>query len=172
MNRSQYTVIKTDRRTLALQVKKDGTVIVRCPKRTDDRTVEKFVEEHKCWIEAALKKSAEQRDKYPELSDSEAAELKEEAQRVLPLKVAEAEALTGLKAASVKKKKKKSYFGVCTSENHIRFSYQLMRYPEEAIDYVVLHELAHTVHHNHSKAFWALVEKYMPDYKQRRRLLK
>ena len=47
-----------------------------------------------------------------------------------------------------------------------------MQYPIEAIEYVVVHELAHTVHHDHSKAFYALIEKYMPDYKQREKLLR
>jgi predicted metal-dependent hydrolase len=47
-----------------------------------------------------------------------------------------------------------------------------MQYPEDAIDYVVVHELAHIKHHNHSKQFWSLVEKYMPDYKERKKLLK
>lgn len=47
-----------------------------------------------------------------------------------------------------------------------------MRYPDEAIDYVIVHELAHIKHKNHSKAFYALIEKYLPDYKEREKLLK
>ncbi|MCH5315350.1 MAG: M48 family metallopeptidase [Eubacterium sp.] len=47
-----------------------------------------------------------------------------------------------------------------------------MLYPPEAVDYVVVHELAHIKHHNHSKSFYNLIEKYMPDYKQREKLLK
>jgi predicted metal-dependent hydrolase len=66
----------------------------------------------------------------------------------------------------------KTRFGSCSGKNNICFSYILMQYPEQAIDYVVLHELAHTRHHNHGPKFWALVEKYMPDYKQRRQMLK
>ncbi len=47
-----------------------------------------------------------------------------------------------------------------------------MRYPEAAIDYVVVHELAHIVHKNHGKAFYALIDAYMPDYIERKKLLK
>ena len=47
-----------------------------------------------------------------------------------------------------------------------------MQYPPEAIDYVVVHELAHIRYHNHSPAFYALIERYMPDWRERMKLLK
>ena len=47
-----------------------------------------------------------------------------------------------------------------------------MAYPPEAVEYVVLHELAHIKHHNHSRSFYALIGKYMPDYERRRKMLK
>ena len=63
-------------------------------------------------------------------------------------------------------------FGSCSAKDRLCFSYHLMRYPEPAIDYVVVHELAHIFHKNHSKSFYAYVEKYMPDYKECEKLLK
>ena len=63
-------------------------------------------------------------------------------------------------------------FGSCSSQGHICFSWRLMQYPPEAIDYVVVHELAHIIHKNHGPDFWALVGQYMPDYKRRRALLR
>ena len=63
-------------------------------------------------------------------------------------------------------------FGSCSAKGNISYSYRLMLYPEPAIDYVVVHELAHTLEMNHSPRFWAVVEKYMPDYKERKKLLK
>ena len=63
-------------------------------------------------------------------------------------------------------------FGSCSSKRRISFSFRLMQYPAEAIDYVVVHELAHLRHMNHSPQFYALIEQYMPDYKSRRALLK
>ena len=47
-----------------------------------------------------------------------------------------------------------------------------MAYPDAAVDYVVVHELAHIVHKNHGPQFWALVERYLPDWRQRRALLR
>ena len=47
-----------------------------------------------------------------------------------------------------------------------------MMYPEKAIDYVVIHELSHILHHNHGKDFWKTVEEFMPDYKEAEKMLK
>ena len=63
-------------------------------------------------------------------------------------------------------------FGSCSAEGHICFSWRLMQYPPEAIDYVVVHELAHLKHMDHSDAFYALVAQYLPDHKARRALLR
>jgi predicted metal-dependent hydrolase len=66
----------------------------------------------------------------------------------------------------------KRVFGRCTSKKHLNFSFRLALCPYEAIEYVVVHELCHIKEMNHSKRFWAEVEKILPDYKLRRRLLK
>ena len=66
----------------------------------------------------------------------------------------------------------KTRFGSCSSQKNICFSYRLMLYPEEAREYVIVHELAHLVEMNHSHRFYAIIERYMPDYKARRKLLK
>ncbi len=59
-----------------------------------------------------------------------------------------------------------SNWGSCSVDGHIKISVRLLLAPEHCIDYVIIHELAHLVEHNHSRRFWALVEKVMPDYKQ------
>ena len=74
---------------------------------------------------------------------------------------------TGIKITSAKKR-----FGSCSGKNSICFSYYLMLYPKEAVDYVVVHELAHIRHHNHSKDFYSFVSEFMPDYKEREKLWK
>lgn len=62
-------------------------------------------------------------------------------------------------------------WGSCSPEGNINISWYLLFAPVEAIDYVLVHELAHRVEFNHSKAFWAVVERYVPDYKIRKKLL-
>ena len=78
----------------------------------------------------------------------------------------------GVEYSGVKITSAKTRYGSCSAENSICFSYLLMLKPLRAVDYVVVHELAHTVHHNHSRQFYALIEKYMPDYKERIKELK
>ncbi len=63
-------------------------------------------------------------------------------------------------------------WGSCSPKNTLNFSWRLILTPPDVIDYVIIHELAHTVHHNHSKRFWNLVEKFLPDYKERRKQLR
>ena len=78
----------------------------------------------------------------------------------------------GLRPAGITITGARTRFGSCSSKRRISFSFRLMQYPCEAIDYVVVHELAHLRHMNHSAQFYALIEQYMPDYKARRALLK
>jgi predicted metal-dependent hydrolase len=63
-------------------------------------------------------------------------------------------------------------WGSCSANGSLNFSWRLLLAPLEAVDYVVVHELVHTVFHNHSKRFWKRVEKIMPDYKERRKWLR
>ena len=63
-------------------------------------------------------------------------------------------------------------FGSCSPKNRLSFSFRLMDYPMDAIEYVVVHELAHILHKNHSAAFYAEIEKILPDWRERNKLLK
>ena len=66
----------------------------------------------------------------------------------------------------------KTRFGSCSKKGSINYSYRLMLYPSAAWDYVVVHELAHLIHFDHSSAFWQTVAETLPDYKERAALLK
>ena len=63
-------------------------------------------------------------------------------------------------------------WGSCSYDNSLHYSFRLLYVPKEVIDYVTVHELAHTKHKNHSRAFWAEVEKYVPDWREKRDWLK
>lgn len=78
----------------------------------------------------------------------------------------------GLDVNHVRITSARTRWGSCSAKGTLSFSWRLLMTPPDVIDYVVVHELAHTIHHNHSKRFWKLVERWMPEYKQRKRLLK
>lgn len=167
-----YRVIRSDRRTMALEVSREGEVLVRAPLQMPIRAIESFVSEHVGWIEKALEKQRKRAEGCHEPTADEIKALKKAAAEILPRRVEYFSSLTGLVPTGVKITSARGRFGSCSGKNSICFSCFLMMYPPEAIDYVVLHELAHIRHHDHSKRFWALVAEYMPDYTERRKLLK
>ena len=74
---------------------------------------------------------------------------------------------------NLKIRKMTSRWGVCNTKNHnVTLNYQLVKYDISCLDYVIVHELSHFIHPNHSKEFWGLVGKYYPRYKECRRMLK
>lgn len=98
--------------------------------------------------------------------------LKDNAKRILTSVTAETANRMNAAYKSVGVTSARGRWGSCSGENAIRFSFRLIYAPKEVIEYVVVHELAHTKHHNHSPLFWAEVEKFVPDWKKKRAWLK
>ena len=94
------------------------------------------------------------------------------AKEYIPKRVEYYSKVMGVTPAAVKINSAKTRFGSCSAKNSLNFSLYLMLYDKAAIDYVVVHELCHITVKNHSAEFYRLVEKYMPDYKLRKKLLK
>ncbi len=169
----EYTLVRSKRKSLAIEVNRDLEVIVRAPFLLPKFTVEAFVKSREEWIEKAIEKMREKAQNTPvELSSEKIKELKKRAKDVLPERVRYYSELMNLFPTALKITSAKTRFGSCSGKNSICFSCRLMQYPIEAIDYVVVHELAHIKHKNHSKKFYDLIEKYLPDYKDRQKLLK
>ena len=166
-----YELIRSDRKTLGLQVKA-GRIIVRAPRRASVQQIERFVREHEAWIENALSRQAAKKAAHPEPTATERAEYIRLAKEMLPRRTAFWSERMGLTPTQIRITSAQRRFGSCSSEGHICYSWRLMQYPPEAIDYVIVHELSHLKHMNHSPAFHALVAKYLPDHKARRALLK
>ena len=167
-----YEIIRSRRRTVALEVTREGRVLVRAPLRMTRGEIDRFVASHAGWLEKAKDRVAARQAAHPPLTEQEIAALRQRAKEVLPGKVAHYAAIMGVVPTSVKINSARTRFGSCSGKNGICFSLYLMQYPEEAIDYVVFHELSHIRHHDHSPAFYAQVAKVMPDYRERMKLLK
>lgn len=167
-----YEIIRSQRRTAALQVTREGRVVVRVPLHMAERDIHQFVASHTAWLAQAQARAAAFRESHPPLSPHEVDLLRRKAAAMLPDRVAHYAAIMDVAPASVRITAARTRFGSCSWKNRLCFSLYLMQYPEEAIDYVVVHELAHIRHHDHSPAFYAEVAKVMPDYRQRAKLLK
>ena len=168
----EYELVRSKRKTLAVQVTREGRVIVRAPLRLAKYRIERFVAEHTDWIARALADQQSRRAAHPEPDEAKQAELIRRAKIELPPKVQHYAQLMNLYPAGLKITSARTRFGSCSGKNSICFSWRLMDYPEPAIDYVVVHELAHRREMNHSKAFWKIVEQYKPNYKWSKRWLK
>ena len=111
-------------------------------------------------------------DPIAQMTPEQIKELRETARAYLVAKTKIYADTMGLKYGRITITSAKTRFGSCSSKGNLAFSYRLMLYPEAAVDYVVVHELAHLVEMNHSPAFYKVVADVMPDYKERAKLLK
>ncbi|OLA27024.1 MAG: hypothetical protein BHW32_04270 [Firmicutes bacterium CAG:129_59_24] len=168
---TDYTLIRAKRRTMSLQLDRDGRAVVRAPYGVKKEFIDRFVAEHEGWLARAREKQQNRRLAHPEPTDEERKALLAQAREYLPMRVDYWSGIMGLTPTGLKITSARTRFGSCSGRNSLCFSWRLMQYPPEAIDYVVVHELAHIRHHNHSPAFYALIERYMPDWRERRKLL-
>lgn len=168
----EYRMIRSRRRTLALEVTRELEVLVRAPLRASKSDIQRFVEAHQDWLTRALERQKSRQAQHPEPSPEEAEALRRRAWEVLPGKVAFYAARMGVSPTGLHVTSARTRFGSCSAKNSVSFSWRLMQYPDDAIDYVVVHELAHILRHDHSPAFYAVVAGVLPDYQARRRLLK
>ena len=166
-----YTLVRSDRKTLSLQIKSDGTLVVRCPRRYPSQEVQRFVESKSSWILRNLQKLAAVRQ-VPPLGDEELEDLRRKAKEVFPRRAAFYAPKVGVDYGTITVRCQKSRWGSCSSQGNLNFNLLLMLAPLEVLDYVVVHELCHRKEMNHSPAFWHQVERVLPDYRVRKQWLK
>lgn len=167
-----YTIVRSNRSSVGLWVDREGRLTVRAPYRVPDDEIRRIVESESAWIERERARQQARREAHPELDEAQRRALIRKAKTILPPKIAHYAALMGVQPTRITITGARTRFGSCSAKNAVSFSWRLMQYPEEAIDYVVVHELAHIRHHNHSAAFYDFIASVMPDHKQRRALLR
>lgn len=167
---NDYELRRTKRRTLSIEVNREAKVIVHAPNRMPLMEIEAFVRSRTEWIE---KTQARVRGRMRlEPSEAEVFALKEKARTVLTDLTARYAEKMGVTFTRVGITSAKTRFGSCSKKGSINYSWRLMLYPSAAWDYVVVHELCHLKHFDHSHAFWQAVAETLPDYKERAALLK
>lgn len=167
----EIKIYKSNRKTISLCVDDDLNAVVRAPYGVTDKKINEFVNKNKLWLKRAAERKKAQLEKS-NLSEDEIKALIKTAKEIIPERVEYFSTLMNLYPTGIKITRARKRFGSCSSKNSVCFSCFLMNYPMKAVDYVIVHELAHIRHHNHSKDFYNLISRYMPDYKQREKLLK
>ena len=164
-------IIRSGRKSLSLSVDDELNVVVRAPYNTNDALINDFVSKNSQWISKAIERKKAYLSRV-NIADNEVEALIRQAKDIIPKRVDYFSSIMNIYPTGIKITKAKKRFGSCNQKNSLCFSCFLMQYPLEAVDYVVVHELAHIRHHNHSAEFYSLIRRYMPDYKQREKLLK
>lgn len=167
---TDYTLIRSSRRTLALEVDKDGNVTVRAPQRMRRAEIDRFVAAKAAWIASAKMRQARRTETRDESADADTLRARAEAE--LPPRLAAWAEIMGLEPASVRITSAEKRLGSCSADGRICLSFHLLRWPEAVVDYVLVHELAHMRHHDHSAAFYAEIERWLPDYRAALALLR
>ena len=164
-----YQIIRSNRKTIAIQITPAGEVVVRCPRRSSEKSIRDFVESKSAWVEKHL---AARNPGIPPLTEAELHRLTEEARRVIPGRVAELARRLGVSWEKISIRTMVSRWGSCSSKGNLNFNCLLALVPIEVLDYVVVHELCHRKELNHSDRFWNEVANILPDYKCRKKWLK
>ena len=165
-----YTLVRSKRKTVAIQVDSDCNITIRAPLRISQKEIDKILLEKKAWLEKTIISQREKKKNFKEYSDEDIKLLRQKAKEILPAKVEYYAKKMQVEPAYVKINSAKKRYGSCSGTNNLNFSLYLMDKDERFVDYVVVHEIAHIKHHNHSKDFYKFVEKFMPDYKERMKL--
>ena len=164
----RITIIRSDRKTLSVQIK-NGELIARAPLRMKEKDIYAFIDSKKTWIEKHLASSEEAKKALGEIQPFTKEELKElvvKAKLIIPKRVEHYAPLIGVTYNRITIRSQRTRWGSCSSKGNLNFNCLLVLFPPEVIDSIVVHELCHRKHMNHSPQFYAEIEKVFPEYKK------
>ena len=173
----KVTVIRSNRKTVAIQVNSDLSVTVRATRSVSEKDIEEILKKKEAWISKHIEKIKETKERFEaepteKLTREKVIALADEALKVIPERVEYFAKVIGVTYGKITVRNQKTRWGSCSSKGNLNFNCLLMLAPPEVLDYVVVHELCHRKQMNHSKAFWLEVEKVLPNYKEVRKWLK
>ena len=171
-------IIRSSRKTLAIEIRPDMRVIVRAPYQASGSYIEQFISARADWIAEHLRK-LEQKNRQcnnalpvKKLSNNDIKKLADKACTCIPERVAHFAPLVGVTYGRITIRNQRTRWGSCSSRGNLNFNCLLMLTPPEVIDYVVVHELCHRKEMNHSGRFWNEVAIVLPGYAEQEKWLK
>ena len=168
----EYELIRSRRKSMAIEITRDCRLIVRAPVLCSRASIDRFVESRRDWIESHMESQRLRARAHPEPDEAERKRLIALAKEQLPPLVARYASLMGVSPTRITVTGARTRFGSCSGKNALSFSWRLMEYPPEAVELVVVHELCHIVHKNHGPEFYRLLGSVLPDHRERKKLLK
>ncbi len=164
----KVNIIRNNRKTLSIQLK-PGEIIARAPLRMKDKEIYSFIESKRSWIEKNLAKIEEHEKAIGEVkpfTQEEINVLAEKAKTIIPERVKYYAPKIGVTYNRITIRCQRTRWGSCSYKGNLNFNCLLALFPLEVIDSVVVHELCHRKHMNHSPQFYAEIEKVFPEYKK------
>lgn len=160
-------IIRSKRMTIALQIADDGHLIVRAPLQCPIRDVISFIEKNEKWIKthiAEVQERSRELEKLPAFTSQDIDNMADKALAVIPERVSFYAEKLGVKYGRITIRNQKTKWGSCSSNGNLNFNCLLMAAPPEVLDSVIVHELCHRLHMNHSREFYDCLYRIFPDY--------
>lgn len=174
MTSNTYSIKYSNRKTLALTVDDDNNIKVRAPYRTSGGEIRRFVIGNRDWIEKrTLDNKKRSKVLISFLSQGHNLEKrKEHAFEVISSKVEKLAKTIDVRYKKFRLSNARKRWGSCSTKGTVSINWKLVFAPKEVLEYVVIHELIHLKHMNHSKDFWRELERHVPKHKEKRAWLK
>lgn len=173
-----YRIVRSERKTLSVSIQPDCTITVRAPRSVSDSQIRRFLIEKQHWLITKYLEAKQKQETIPcsDLIDTQRAALTrryiDAAKEYFPKRVAYFHQFTGGTYSRITIRDQKTRWGSCSSKGTLSFNWRLMLAPPAILDYVVVHELCHLRHMDHSPAFWQAVGEVFPDYASARKWLR
>lgn len=173
-----YALVRSNRRSCSISIDPEGRITVRVPMRISEKEISHLLIEKRIWIITKYLEVLKQQQSRPvsDLTDTQRTALEQRyiaaARDYFPKRVAYFIQFTGGSYNRITIRDQKTRWGSCSAKGTLSFNWRLLLAPPSIPDYVIVHELCHLTHMNHSAAFWKKVESVYPDYRTARKWLK
>lgn len=171
----EYELRRSARKTLSLEIREDGSLLVRAPKNCEKGRIDAFIREKEDWIREkseAQKRRERKAEEAAKLTEAQRQLYREKSREVFEQKAAYYARIMDVSYERIAIRDQKTRWGSCSAKKNLNFNWRLILAPAGVLDYVVVHELAHLREMNHSSRFWQVVEETMPEYRKYRSWLR